>query len=122
MARARRGNLRIVAVRDQDARNAATELLAAAEEIPEPEAEKRLGHLPLLLREDIAQPEATEIAEYLQQMGVETQFALSDKTQHKAKARKHTQAARLSPRRHLMLPLLLFLFALALMGWILWPK
>lgn len=74
MARAQRGSLHIVAVQDEVAREQAAALLAASEDIPQERAEQELTHLPLLLREDIPRPEASEIAEYLHELGVEARF------------------------------------------------
>ena len=123
MARAQRGSLRIVAVRDQDARNAAADLLAAAEAIPEPEAEQRLERLPLLLREDIAQPEADEIAQYLHELGVEARFDPLPKQRRKSRnASSKNKAVKASAARQIVLPAVLFLLAVVVTMWILWPS
>lgn len=134
MARAQRGSLRIVAVQDQQALTEAAALLAAADDIPQDDAESRLKHLPMTLREDIARPEADEIAQYLHELGVEARFLALEQRQKKRKAaaqaetkRQKTQASStplartktLSAQHALMLPALLFAAAVGVVVWML---
>lgn len=88
MARVQRGSLQIVAVQDQAAMEAAAELLAAADDLPREQVEEGLAHLPLLLREDIPQPEAGEIADYLHDLGVEARFAPHGRKGRRKSAKK----------------------------------
>jgi len=118
MARAQRGSLRIVSVRDEAAAAEAAALLAAAEDIPQEEAQARLQRLPLTLREDIAHPDAEEIAEFLHELGVKATFIPPQKPQG-GKTASQPARKRISPWAALILPAMLFALAVALVAWIL---
>lgn len=130
MPRKPRGSLLIVALADDAAKNEAAELLAGADDIPIQEAKALLERLPLHLREDIPRDQADEIAQYLQGIGVATEFRAQDAKPPKASRkgtspqdRKSASAARrIPPGRHLLFPALLFILAAVLVWWIVTQK